>query len=392
MNVFCGNVRKFAAKLFKQGRMNRNLTRLCALTVGALMLTSCLESDDDTTVYGDAAITNFTLGSLNRYVHTKSSKTGNDTIVKSTVTGSAYKMNIDHFGQHIYNQAPLPVGTDLRHVVCTITAKNGGLIAIQSMTSDSLKWYTATDSIDFSQPRTFRVYSTDGSAWHAYVVELNISSTKDSELDWTLVNTSADWAGWETHRRLVAQGDTVSLVTADSIVGTSAYERYMFSDDGRLLCQHDGVWEEEKLDDSFSLLPQKDKTACVSWPYATAANADYVLMAGTPRQDDVNVMRVWRKISFSDGSGHWTYMPFDAGNLYPLPRQEWLSMAYYKGAVLAVGSDLIMRQSRDQGITWKKNSNYTLPTDMQGTVVSMAVDNSGRLWLATNEGQLWRSR
>ena len=51
-----------------------------------------------------------------------------------------------------------------------------------------------------------------------------------------------------------------------------------------------------------------------------------------------------------------------------------------------------MRQSRDQGITWKKNSNYTLPTDMQGTVVSMAVDNSGRLWLATNEGQLWRSR
>ena len=159
-----------------------------------------------------------------------------------------------------------------------------------------------------------------------------------------------------------------------------------------LLCQHDGVWEEEKLDDSFSLLPQKDKTACVSWPYATAANADYVLMAGTPRQDDVNVMRVWRKISFSDGSGHWTYMPFDAGNLYPLPRQEWLSMAYYKGAVLAVGSDLIMRQSRDQGITWKKNSNYTLPTDMQGTVVSMAVDNSGRLWLATNEGQLWRSR
>ena len=113
MNVFCGNVRKFAAKLFKQGRMNRNLTRLCALTVGALMLISCLESDDDTTVYGDAAITNFTLGSLNRYVHTKSSKTGNDTIVKSTVTGSAYKMNIDHFGQHIYNQTPLPVGTDL---------------------------------------------------------------------------------------------------------------------------------------------------------------------------------------------------------------------------------------------------------------------------------------
>ena len=237
MNVFCGNVRKFAAKLFKQGRMNRNLTRLCALTVGALMLTSCLESDDDTTVYGDAAITNFTLGSLNRYVHTKSSKTGNDTIVKSTVTGSAYKMHIDHFGQHIYNQAPLPVGTDLRHVVCTITAKNGGLIAIQSMTSDSLKWYTATDSIDFSQPRTFRVYSTDGSAWHAYVVELNISSTKDSELDWTLVNTNADWAGWETHRRLVAQGDTVSLVAADSIVGTSSYERYMFSDDGRLLRQ-----------------------------------------------------------------------------------------------------------------------------------------------------------
>lgn len=392
MNVFCGIVRKFAAKLFKQGRMNRNLTRLCALTVGALMLVSCLGSDNDTTVYGDAAITGFTLGSLNRYVHTTSTKTGNDTIVKSTVTGSAYKMNIDHFGQHIYNQTRLPVGTDLRHVVCTITAKNGGMIAIQSMTSDSLQWYSSTDSIDFSQPRTLRVYSTDGTAWHDYVVELNISTTKDSDLDWTLVNTSADWAGWETDHRLVAQGDTVSLETVDTIVGTSTYERYMLDEDGRLLCQRDGIWKEEVLDDDISLLPQNDKAVCVSWPYATAANADYVLMAGIPRQSDVNVMRVWRKICLSDGSGHWTYMPFDVSNLYPLPRQEWLSMVYYDGAVLAVGSDLVMRQSRDQGITWKKNSKYTLPTDMQGTVVSMAVDMSGRLWLATNEGQLWRSR
>ena len=357
---------------------------------GALTLASCLgDNDDDDSVYNDSAIVGFTLGTLNKYTHTVSTKTGNDTVVKTSVTGSSYKMTIDHLGGRIYNVTPLPVGTDVKHVVCTITAKNNGLVALQSMTSDSLKWYSSTDSIDFSQPRTLHVMATDGTGSRDYVVELFVGSTTSEDFAWELVTTDPQLAGW-TDRRLMADGDTVRLAEADSIIGASTSERYMIGSDGWLYCWRNGAWQEDRLDDDSALLPQAGTTACVSWPYASAEGNDYVLLVGTPRQADASNMRVWRKICPSEGGGQWAYMPFDDGNYHPLPRQEWLSMVYYDGAVLAIGSDMVMRQSRDQGITWYHNADYDLPAEVQGTKVTMAVDGRGRLWLLTNEGQLWR--
>lgn len=389
MSVFCGIVRKFAAELYKQGRMNRFITRFCALAVGALLLSSCLgDDDDDYSVYGDMAITGFTLGTLNRYTAAKTSS-GNDTIIKTTLNGSSYKMTIDHIGRRIYNVTMLPKGTDISHVVCNVTAKNSSLIALQSMTDETQQWFSNTDSIDFSEPRVFWAYATDGSGGRSYTVELNVSATTGIEFDWELEKTDADLAGW-TDKRLVAYGDTVRLEDADSIIGTSTNESYKLGDDERLFCLRDSNWQEEALDDSAELLPQSGHTVCISWPYTTAAGADYVLMVGTPRQEDEAYMRVWRKICLPNVDGRWTYMPFDDGNYYRLPRQEWLSMAYYNGAVLAVGSDMQMRQSRDQGISWKQNSTYDLPSELKGTKVTMAADNLERLWLLTNEGQLWR--
>ena len=390
MSVFCRNVRKFAAELFKQGRMNRFIIRCCALIAGVLVLSSCLGSDDDdTALYSDMAITAFQLGTLNRYTYTQSASTGNDTVIKTTLTGASYRMTIDQVGCRIYNRTMLPVGTDIHHVVCNITTTRGALVALQSMTSDSLRWHSSTDSVDFSQPRHFFVYATDGTGVREYTVEVNASTTEGITFDWQLMKTDEELAGW-TDVHLVAEGDTVRMEAADSIVGASKSERYMLSDDGRLLCWHDGTWHEEVLDDDSSLLPMVGQAACVSWPYATVEGADYVLMVGAPRQDDVPYMRVWRKICPEEGGGQWVYMPADDGNYYKLPRQQWLSMVCYDGTVLAVGSDLTMRQSRDQGISWRRNTTYDLPSALEGLRVTMAVDDSQRLWLLTDAGQLWR--
>ena len=109
---------------------------LIALTV----LASCLK-DNDTSVetYSDTAITAVTLGTLNRYTHTVSSKTGNDTIIKSTLTGSTYRLTIDQLGCKIFNRDSLPLGTDLKHVVLSgVSTKNGGVAFIKSLISDTL--------------------------------------------------------------------------------------------------------------------------------------------------------------------------------------------------------------------------------------------------------------
>ena len=57
--------------------------------------------------------------------------------------------------------------------------------------------------------------------------------------------------------------------------------------------------------------------------------------------------------------------------------------------VLAVGSNMEMLQSRDQGITWKTATTYALPSSLQGTRVAMAADNHDRLWLVTDSGEVW---
>lgn len=371
--------------------MKRIIRTLCVLLAGTIGLTSCLGSESDTelTDYRDMAITSFTLSTINRYVSTKSTKTGNDTIVKNVLSGTTYAMTIDQLGHQIYNQNPLPQGTDVKHVLCTIGTKNSGVVALKSKTSDSLVWFSTSDSIDFSVPRVFRVYAIDGSGSRDYTVTLNVSSTQGAAFKWT---QGADIPAADlSSMRLVTVADTVQLIPADGLIGSTANMDYLMGTDGQLMGRLIGTtaWQPEAIDEADSLLPATGTASLVSWPYAPADNTDYVLMVGTPRQDDATSMRVWRKIAPHEGGGQWVFMPFDDDNQYFLPRQELMSLALFEGTVLAIGSQQTIYQSRDQGITWRKVSEFELPTTLTGAQVLMAGANGERLFLVTNTGQVW---
>ena len=157
-------------------------------------LTSCLKSDNDETVYyDDAGITSFTLGTLNRYVHTLS-KNGADSIYKTTVTGSKYAFYIDQNAREIYNPDSLPYGTDASHIICTVLTKNSGVVAIKSMVSDSVRWYSSSDSIDFTQPREFIVYSNSNKAMTRYKVRVNVHQEEGNVFNWTQAGSSSLFA------------------------------------------------------------------------------------------------------------------------------------------------------------------------------------------------------
>ena len=152
-------------------------------------LTSCLGGDDDEITYPrDAAITAFSLGTLNRYLTTTSS-TGADSIVKSTVTGSNYKFYIDQVGRTIYNPDSLPYGTDVAHVICSITSRNSGRVLVKNINSDTLMYYVSTDSIDFSVPRTLKVVSLDGSNVVDYTVTVNVHKEEADSFHWQQIAT-----------------------------------------------------------------------------------------------------------------------------------------------------------------------------------------------------------
>lgn len=185
----------------------------------SLSLTSCLKDDtSDVTYYSDCAVQSFSLGALNRYVKTVSAKTGNDTIVKKTLAGSAYTFSIDHEKHEIFNVDSLPSDVDTLHVICNIAAVNGGYIHFKSTQSDSLFYYTSTDSISFKQnPRTIAITSNDGMYRTFYTVKLNVHKEEGEKMTWNAPSAAPEFADaeqlkateWETTTK-DAEGNDVT--------------------------------------------------------------------------------------------------------------------------------------------------------------------------------------
>lgn len=369
--------------------MRSRIFPLCVLVAVVLTLASCLNSDDDeTTTYNDMAVTQFTLGTLNRYVHTTSSS-GADSVYKATVTGSNYPMTIDHLGREIYNRDSLPLGTDVAHVLCTIATRNNGVVYFKAVDSDTLWLYYATDSLDFSNQRLMRVFATDGSGSRDYTVSLRVKTVTDRKLLWTEQDAQATWPVTDAGRseRAAAQGL--------ALVGSSSKELFALNaDKDRLMVSaDDGLsWSQETLDADARLLPSVN-TACATWPFEYNDNADYTLLVGESEAVD-SCLVVWRKIAEYDSpagqpTGKWAYMPLAADNPYYLPHSVQVSLAYFDETVLAFASDGNTYQSRDKGITWKPASAYTMPDGVSGRV-EVAVGTDGRLWLrCPANGRVW---
>lgn len=193
--------------------MKRLFLPLVVLFAGVSMLSSCLK-DEDTTVSlsDDTAITSFKLGTLKRTVHLLGSK-GQDSTYVTTLDCSKYKFYIDQINRRIYNADSLPVGVHADKVICTVTSKNSGIILLKNLAGDSVKYYSSTDSIDFSTPRQFRIISTNNVNNYAdYTVSVNVHQQTANTFSWDSVTTSqlftplTDMRGFAVNNRLLVYG------------------------------------------------------------------------------------------------------------------------------------------------------------------------------------------
>lgn len=212
---------KFAAKNKISIRMKRYILSLSLLFSAALMFTSCLSDDDNTsTTYNDAAITSFSLGTVNKYIPVLDS-VGNTVLKKSTYTGSSYKFEIDQVNGLIYNTDSLPYGTDLKHILCTISTLNGGYVQYFSAKGDSTISYSSSDSIDFSSPRSFRVISNDGSTYRRYTIKVNAHTQQPNQFVWSKLSDNTVFASMQGMRLLILGDDILVLGNSDG--ATSIY-------------------------------------------------------------------------------------------------------------------------------------------------------------------------
>lgn len=317
----------------------KQIFRMLSLLLATTMLTACLRDDDESvvTTYGDMMIQSFTLGTLNRYQTLTSAVTGNDTTVKTTYAGSAYPMTIDHIGGRIYNQTPLPVGTDNKHVVCTITTKNNGVVYLKLLDRDSLYYHNSADSVDLSVDRIFRVYAINGTGHRDYTVHLDVSEFTGTHFDWQYASRpdTGIGDGELDASRLIRLGESM-LLLARQQGHTTVY--YAATDGETLFWQ---TADDTTLDaDAWQNAVSKGDSAL------------YVLSG--------------RQLLCTTDAAEWTTMSDDA----PIARL----VAASSSELYALSADGTMMCSADNGHTWQADSlEYAddaplMPTDSLATI------------------------
>ena len=132
----------------------------------ACMFTSCSE-DIDYTLDNDCIITSFSLGQVKRTMHTLD-EDGNDSTYIINYAGTICPMTIDQINNKINNKDSLPYGSDPSSILATISSVGSVAYCKAGEPIPEWKIYSSSDSIDFSQPLTFRVMSSDGKAYREY--------------------------------------------------------------------------------------------------------------------------------------------------------------------------------------------------------------------------------
>ena len=193
--------------------------------ISTFLMVSCIDdnNEDETVLYDDTAITAFSLTGARLFHHTTSS-TGGDSVyytsAGSAVTSIAF--HIDQVNRRIFNTDSLPLNTDLSKMLCSVSTRNNGLPFIKPLEPGDYVYVSTTDSIDFTESREVRVYSSDGKSYVTYMIDVSKHNEDGGAFNyesWKVCDAFKQAAAI----RLVALGDAV-LAFVRTATATEVYQ------------------------------------------------------------------------------------------------------------------------------------------------------------------------
>lgn len=416
-----------------------------------LSLSSCLnDKEEEVTYYDDSAMTAFRLGTVNRYHHTKAKDGVTDSTYKTSYSASSYVFYIDQLNRLVYNPDSLPYGTDAKHVLATITAKNSGTVVIalrNKAGQDSLAYYTTTDSLDLSQPTRVRVYNMRGTAYREYTVTVNVHQQRGDEMSWSAATATAldgmgdrryvrsasklylfgvkagRTAGYvqrgnvleplgttldgSAYKNIVARGETLYALSGGSLMQsadgetwtrvatTAAPSQLLGASDARLYGMRQGTIVSSADGgatwtadalDAAATNLPTDNISLVSLAATANAQTNTLVLVGTRGDKTVT----WRKVE-ENASGSqsqpWAYYGDDDYNRLVLPALANLRVTAYGSSLVAQGGDFsAFYFSADQGLTWVANATYALPAAFDRTPSAFALGTDSDNMICLSKG------
>lgn len=152
--------------------MKKSILSLSLAVLSVLLICSC-KDDDEVVLSTDCYISSFTLGNVKRQITTVNSA-GRDTTYTISYSALYFPMTVNQLDGTIANKDSLPVNSDVKAVLATVESSGTVVYKKVSEGEDAWKAYSTSDSIDFTSPLTFRVYSPDYSASRDYTLQVNV--------------------------------------------------------------------------------------------------------------------------------------------------------------------------------------------------------------------------
>ena len=186
--------------------MKRILTLVAGILATASLFTSCLGTEE-VELSGNAYIVSFSINDIKTEVPSKTSS-GKDTTIVKTVTGSHYTFAIDHVKGEVYNVDSLPKGTDVTCVSVNMTVDAGYVYRYEN---EENKLFTTKDSVDFTYPVLFSLYSYDNLNSRSYYIRLNVHQTDVDSLVWTPMKNNNFHGGKMKAEKMVQLGNQLLI-------------------------------------------------------------------------------------------------------------------------------------------------------------------------------------
>lgn len=297
--------------------MRKILTMLGSFVAATFLLTSCLEDNtEEPTAY--ASIVSFSINDVKTKV-TNTDASGKDTTYTVTVDGDLYPFSIDHVNGEVYNRDSLPVGTDITKVTVNIGYEGYYIVYGEG---DEMRYYSTTDSIDFTSPVRFTVYATDGVSNRTYYIRLNVHQNNPDSLMWKRPTGNNFPGEGMTAQKAAVMNDRLYVLAQHN--GTTAMTSTLLSDgkvwstltpvtgladeadchtltaladslyllaDGRLYSSADGItWNPYNSTTTYTdiVAAADDKL------YLT--NGDTIILAGTPKEGWTTIQNINKKV------------------------------------------------------------------------------------------------
>ena len=196
--------------------MKSKFAAFTLLLATVFFIASCLESDNDYTYTDDCAISSFSVTTAKQNTFVKTSDGLRDSLVVKELTLSNYKFYIDQINGKIYNPDSLPCGVDAKKLLCSVSNSSAGLVVIKKEKSDSLDYFSSTDSLDFSVDREVQVVSNSGLSVKKYTVHVNVHKEQADSFAWHATPICAELKTMQAIKTAAVNGKLILLGTDDN--------------------------------------------------------------------------------------------------------------------------------------------------------------------------------